>query len=265
MSTITTPASLTDALDRLGALDRLIRVREWEKAAILATFVRLDGDGNRKTCSPAEFAARGIAGLRTQETVRMYVGRWLEQSNGRYPKPGSTVQIPDVEWARTRTGTDGHSSTEGMTKTLDRIIEAHGADAVADRLADKAPGAVSKAADKPAVRRETSERHRAELEDAGLSNAGQGLLDTKADADARRLGTGDLDAQELIRQAKDVIQARVHREVNRLPATQDLRTALVHLIHVAQGWLDAIDGTATWTDNDIALAAELGIDLEGVR
>lgn len=125
MATIIIPQTPREAATRLGSLDRLIHATEWEKAAIVAAFVRLEGDAIPRSKvtseSAAQFAERGINGLRSKNTVVRYVKRWLEYSNGAYPKPGARVKLPDLEWLPMRTGTDGYETDEGAAKTIERI------------------------------------------------------------------------------------------------------------------------------------------------
>ena len=84
-TTVTIPASIEEATSRLGAIERLLTATGWERAAIVAAFVRLnDGPGqpqsitnNGNTLSTVGFADLGITGLRKADTVRLYVQAWL--------------------------------------------------------------------------------------------------------------------------------------------------------------------------------------------
>lgn len=101
---IAIPAMFEDACYVLGGLCALTSAREWERAAIVAAFVRLSpGRGRRHpellnhesgVLSPQAFADLGLYGLRSQMTVTRYVRAWLAESGGRYPRPGQTVSLP---------------------------------------------------------------------------------------------------------------------------------------------------------------------------
>lgn len=148
MTSIRVPSTIAKGVAKLNDLGTLATATEWERAAIVAAFVRLapspGGDQRPSNVSsdnetPTEFAARGIHGLRSHNTVRLYVQRWLDANGGTYPKPGSTVLLPGDEWPPTRGGTDGYASDDGASVTIDRIIAKHG------------PGVVAQAVAKPAV------------------------------------------------------------------------------------------------------------------
>lgn len=147
---INIPASIEDATERLTGIESLLTAQRWERAAIVAAFVRLnDGPGrppgtsNGVHFSIRDFAELRINGLRSHMTVQTYVNRWLEANEGVYPEPGDAVFLPDdSEWESTRTGTNGHNSTQGMQETITAMTETHGADAVADAITAVAPDAV---------------------------------------------------------------------------------------------------------------------------
>lgn len=140
---ITTPKNLTEAKTRLRGIDQLLRAREWERSAILATVVRLhDGPGQPKsidrsvnTLTPMEFAALEIPGLLSHVTVRKYVQAWLDEV-GDYPKPAKSVTLPTAPWPPTRQGTDGYASEDGLRSTLERAVSTHGSDGVQSVLTD---------------------------------------------------------------------------------------------------------------------------------
>jgi len=133
MTQVKMPASLDEAVGALGGIDRLLQAQEWERAAIVATFVRLPGSGahnhqkaDNRFLSPNEFAALGINGLRNHETVRMYVRRWVELA-GQHPQPGEKILLPNEKWPPADRGTDGYDSAEGAERTISKIIDKHGA------------------------------------------------------------------------------------------------------------------------------------------
>lgn len=126
---ITIPASVDEAVDKLGSLGKLLTATEWERAAILAAFVRLDEHGGDKTktesslASTAEFAAKGIVGLKSKDTVRRYVNAWMDEVKVR-PTPGQPVDLPTAEFPHSGSRNNGpeadlHKSTAGMARALD--------------------------------------------------------------------------------------------------------------------------------------------------
>jgi hypothetical protein len=96
------------------ALADTLNTGGWGLAGYLASRVTLDGEGqgtrsdrgrtsatsSRGLLSPREFAALGIRGLRSKDTVRLYVERW--QATGLpVPTPGTSVTMPDLDWPPT--------------------------------------------------------------------------------------------------------------------------------------------------------------------
>jgi len=79
----------------------------WGLAGYLASQVEIgEGQGTRTELvssdklTPMQFAAKGIRGLRSHNTVRLYVERW--QSTGLpIPTPGTNVTMPDLDWPPT--------------------------------------------------------------------------------------------------------------------------------------------------------------------
>jgi hypothetical protein len=111
MTTITVPASLEDAVSALSGIEGLLTAKEWERAAIVAAFTddgtpgpKVDrGDSTAISCRA--FAAMGISGLRSDQTVRNYRKAWMDEV-GRAPEPGQEVALPSTPWPPTdyRTG-----------------------------------------------------------------------------------------------------------------------------------------------------------------
>lgn len=91
--------------DELDGMARLLHASDWERAAIVAAFVTL-GEGKGKSVgnatssiSPEAFAAKGIAGLKSKDTVRRYVEAWV--ATGRPPpEPGQSVALPTQPFPR---------------------------------------------------------------------------------------------------------------------------------------------------------------------
>lgn len=103
MTKITIPASIEEATDRLTGLERLLTATEWEKAAIVAAFVTTSEQGKggaakaSSSLSPIQFAALGITGLKSKDTVRRYAEAW-EKSGKPKPRPGVQVTLPTVDF-----------------------------------------------------------------------------------------------------------------------------------------------------------------------
>lgn len=110
--------------DQLDGLSRLLLASDWEKAAIVAAFVEVDtGQGSRRDLasssqvpplSDREFAALGIVGLKSKDTVRKYVRAWM-QHVGTRPVPGEPVALPRVPFPSLRERGDGDSATTEPT------------------------------------------------------------------------------------------------------------------------------------------------------
>ena len=90
-------------LDELHGVGRLLTASDWERAAIVAAFVEpMNNGGDRRSISrrtatdsltPNQFAALGIAGLKSDNTVRRYVEAWQSTGLPR-PTPGEPVALP---------------------------------------------------------------------------------------------------------------------------------------------------------------------------
>ena len=153
--TIHTPASLDEADRRLTNIERVLMTRGWERAAILATVVRLPGSGgpagraNRRSevCSAEQYAERSIPGLQSANTIRLYVQRWLDANGGKYPKADSDIVLPDTKWPPVDSSDTGSRTT---TSNIGRQIASNPklAEAAAVALADGAIEHVDKETNK---------------------------------------------------------------------------------------------------------------------
>lgn len=142
--TILIPSTLDDALAQLGGLGDLLRAREWERAAIVAAFVRLGEVRGRHVSSdmsafdsPVEFAARGIVGLKSHVTVTRYVQHWLKENDNNYPARGAKVVLPDAPWPPVEMPDalphgNGHASPRNVAAAIEEHDDA--ADAAVDAL-----------------------------------------------------------------------------------------------------------------------------------
>lgn len=139
MTTFTVPSTRDEILSEIGLTSELHKATGWRLAALLSSVVRLPGTGTRRgerrkstPFTAKEFAALGYRGLRSDKTVSVYVQRWLDANDGMYLSPGDEYVVPSLDWPPTRTGTDGYESVGGAAATVERLIEKHGADTVAD-------------------------------------------------------------------------------------------------------------------------------------
>ncbi len=104
MSTIKIPKTIEDAQASLGKLGELLTAKEWQRAAIVATFVEPATAGRRaklaetsQFLSARAFAQLGISGLKSKDTVMHYVESWLAERPR--PEPGQTIDLAGLpDW-----------------------------------------------------------------------------------------------------------------------------------------------------------------------
>lgn len=101
-TSVLVPESLDAARERLTRLDGLATASEWARAAIVATFVEeAEREGrpsktvSSDSLSPNEFAALGIVGLKSKNSVVRYLRAWGDRPR---PTPGQHVDLPDDEF-----------------------------------------------------------------------------------------------------------------------------------------------------------------------
>jgi hypothetical protein len=105
----TLPASAAEADALANELGVLATATEWKRSAVVYSRVRVeDGPGrppaekaNSGLLSPAEYALRGIHGLRSKTTVRAYWRAWdnaIAEGLAQAVALGDTVELPDAEW-----------------------------------------------------------------------------------------------------------------------------------------------------------------------
>lgn len=104
MSKVHIPATIEEAQSTLEGLGALLTAKEWERAAIVYAFTeeRREGRPSKLTTSGeflsiAEFAALGIAGLKSDTTVRDYRKAWQSAVDDGYARPvvpGQGVDLP---------------------------------------------------------------------------------------------------------------------------------------------------------------------------
>lgn len=146
MMKITVPASIDEAQDRLGSLGKLLTATEWEKAAIVASFVEEPGQGARtdlatssQVMSPHQFATLGIVGLKSKDTVRRYVNAWMDQV-GTAPKPGHEIDLPNVEFPQTSVTKDterGAQKVQDIRNNITATAKALDDESTAEKVVSK--------------------------------------------------------------------------------------------------------------------------------
>ena len=149
--TVVIPATIAQAKKSLTGIDSLLTAAEWERAAIVFALTTTDIKGGSRTSrkvvrlSVKEFSELGIKGLKTQDSVRYYRKAW-ESTGMTDIKPGDTVILPTEGWPPIRPGGRGFDSEDGMEKTVTRMVEKHGAEAVVTAVAKTDAETVGKVA-----------------------------------------------------------------------------------------------------------------------
>ena len=143
-ATIKVPASQDAMVKGLTGLDGIVRAKEWERAAIVYAFTepqqgqRSDLDGKSSKSDLGEkspklsieaFAALGIVGLTTRNTVRAYREAWAgHKTTDKRVKPGDVVAIPNDDWPPIDHGRGSHATTveirAAIVKNPDLVREA---------------------------------------------------------------------------------------------------------------------------------------------
>lgn len=107
---IVIPQTIEEATSRLAGIDALLTATEWQKAAIVYAFTRDGGQGPRGqnpstgVLSSERFAALGIQGLKSGQTVREYRGYWkeaIEKGEAHHIEPGDEVDLPTSDFPPT--------------------------------------------------------------------------------------------------------------------------------------------------------------------
>jgi hypothetical protein len=135
---VTMPKSLDEARERLVEIESIATATGWERAAIVATFVRIDNadlDVDDQLMSAAAFCSLGIVGLTSSNSVRLYVNRWLDAHDGEYPQRGSKVELPEHRaWEVQRPGGRGFDSLDGARTLIGQIVSKHGTSALDETI-----------------------------------------------------------------------------------------------------------------------------------
>jgi hypothetical protein len=171
------PEDIGSAESRLAALDGIATATGWERAAIVYAFTYDAGRG-RPTVNAGNsaftvkgFADLKIVGLTDRGTVNVYRDHWKEAiatGDAVDIQPGDTVTLPAIPFPPTETGgTKGYNTPEGAQKTIDKIVQKHGAQVLAPQVAKPAVAAAvaNNAQASSAVIRERVQRTRKITED----------------------------------------------------------------------------------------------------
>lgn len=257
MASIQIPRTAKAVVAELGTVGELLTATEWRKAALIASVVRLPGRGARREeagssfFTAEQFADQRLAGLRSKDTVRLYVERWLAANDGAYPRLGAKVKLPTDEWPPSRTGTDGYESEDGLAKTVGRLIDKHGPEPIIKAVAKADPIAVA----------EEGERRRRQLvddanrrESEGRTTARQGTTRSER-ADVVEHGVQHwLDgARSYLRHAAVEMERNPHLTARQRREADAALAEIEHLVHLLGGKQTA------WTDEDRAFLESLEV------
>jgi len=140
------PQDAATAIERLASIGALVTSKEWDRAALVYALVgpapdkpgpRPSSHRSMGTLTVTALVEKGIVGLLTDVTVTRYRDAWEHAIKAGKAQPvtfGDTYEVPDMPWPPTRTGTDGYSSTKGAERTIERIVEQHGASVLGQSL-----------------------------------------------------------------------------------------------------------------------------------
>jgi hypothetical protein len=189
MSTFTIPSSLDAARPVLTEMGGLINATKWSRAAIVAAYVTLPGSGgdrtraNRNTeiCSTTDFAAFGITGLSSPQTVKRYVETWLAQRPR--PRPGEVIDLEGLpEWPAA--GQTGGRPRDSKAGDAAEIIKRRGAAEVVEQMSYNDQNMMAAAIARK-QREEEPQRERdyqQQVLESGISNADSNQLADYAEA-----------------------------------------------------------------------------------
>lgn len=99
-TTVAIPATIEEAVGALTGIDALLTAKGWERAAIVYAFTanqqgsQTDSRKVVNRLGVKEFADLGIAGLTTQDTVRLYRTAWIEGGGNPLVEPGGWTILP---------------------------------------------------------------------------------------------------------------------------------------------------------------------------
>lgn len=143
---VSIPASIEEARAALDGLGALLTAKQWERAAIVYAFTKTVGRGGNhgndenSSLTIAGFAALGIAGLTTRDTVSLYRAAWKSAMDDGAPdaKPGDDVELPNLPW-KDHFG----EQTEAVRARVARAYLANNTDALKQIIRDHADAALA--------------------------------------------------------------------------------------------------------------------------
>lgn len=145
---------MTRVPETIEGVKTLLTARKWDKAAIVWSYVQgQEGRGgdtrstNGKSAigkyTPSEFAALGIAGLRSHHTVREYWQRWqdaIDSGHAQPVAPGDEIVAPDLDWPPTG---HNHGVDEGMREDATDEQKIKAAEKLIERLPEDAKSKIA--------------------------------------------------------------------------------------------------------------------------
>jgi hypothetical protein len=110
---ITIPSTLDAATRSLEGIDQLLTAKGLERAAVVTAFT-YEGRGGPRTAQHSvqltirQFTELGIAGLRSQESVRNHrrLYELAKEHGAPEARPGMKITLPDFEWSWDEVSTD---------------------------------------------------------------------------------------------------------------------------------------------------------------
>lgn len=267
-NTITIPSNVAYAAERLATLDGIATATGWERAAIVWAFVEPVGRGTRTdrptSTRPAkltvnEFAALGIAGLRTHSTVDGYHQAWqtaIASGHAEPVEPGQHAALPDMPYPpgeATRVYVE-HEGAIRAQAVADGMLTGSKAVNIAANTRSMAAAIKASPEVAEAARRALADRDRYErtVEDAEVDHVGRSVSRRLA----QQLGL-DLATSHLRQAAAEVASAAIERDTHGLTDHDAWNEALA----VLRRLVDTIDANpADWSESDRAFLATLGVE-----
>ena len=197
MKIIHIPATPEAADLRLGDIGSIVTAREWERAAIIAARVRLaDGPGGNVTSdnahlTPTQFAALGITGLRSHNTIQRHVQNWLDANDDQYPELGADIVMPEKDYPSNSRTTDpepGSQKVDDIMSNPKATAKALTDDGFVDRVLDRMDDETIDRVTETITRRREVDREVAAVENGAqpldmdkYSKPSGGMIDSIAD------------------------------------------------------------------------------------
>lgn len=121
------PSTLDEVKEHLNGLGKLVTAKEWERAAIVWAWTAPREFGanqhtqgvNSDTLSFSAFAALGIVGLRSKNSVAHYHSRWqsiIDELGDEYVvRPGDEIPSVEKPWREEKSRDDGNADSDEST------------------------------------------------------------------------------------------------------------------------------------------------------